>query len=53
MAIYDEIAEETKAARDLEYGYEEEKKGKSFLDFIVEYLKQSKESKKPELTSMT
>jgi hypothetical protein len=50
MAEYDKLVEDLDRMRDSEYGYpEEEGKGKNFLDFIVEYLRQSKEAKKPKL----
>jgi hypothetical protein len=54
MAEYDKVIEELNKTRDSEYGYEAEAgKGKNFLDFIVEYIKASKESKKPKLESVT
>jgi len=54
MAIYDEMTDELKKSRDAEYGYEPEgEKAKNFLDFIIEYIKQSKEAKKPKLEAVT
>jgi hypothetical protein len=55
MAGYDEIVENVQKTRDMEYGYEteEEKKGKNFLDFIIDYIKTSKEAKKPKLEAIT
>jgi hypothetical protein len=43
MALYDEK----------EYGYAEEKGGKNFLEFLIDYLKQSKEAKKPKLEQVS
>jgi len=54
MAIYDQMTDDLKQARDAEYGYEAEgEKGKNFLDFIIEYIKSSKEAKKPKLEAIT
>jgi len=44
------LIEKKSNERDLEYGYDEEQ-GKNFLDFIIEYIRQSKE--KPKLEKVT
>ena len=46
---------EAMSSRAADDGYEEEekKKNKNFLDFIIAYIKSSKEAKKPRLDSMT
>lgn len=53
MALFEKPEKsDVQKERDMDYGYEESK-GKNFLDYIIEYIKQSKESKKPKLEQIT